>query len=168
MTIFYARPYDITATGFYFETEEEFSDRARALRNESGQPVEEFEIQFIEGDEIDAALAGAWELTQGNVGRFLEVVEEWTDDQKRRFVIAVGECGYAFDQMQHDPDDLDLEIYPAESLREFAEQCVEDGWFGPVAEALAPYIDYDGIAGELAVDYCETEIAGEWLVYRCW
>lgn len=167
MTIFYARPYDMTVPGFYFETLEEFSERARALRNESGQPVEEFEIQFIDGEEIDAALADAWELTQGNVGRFLEVVDEWSDDQKRRFVIVVGECGYAFDRMRHDPDDFDLDIYPAESLREFAEHCIEDGWFGPVAEVLAPYIDYDGIARELGMDYCETEIAGERLVYRC-
>lgn len=167
MTIFYARPYDITAAGFYFETAKEFRERAGALRNESGQPVEEFEIQFIDGEDIDAALARAWDLTQGNVARFIEVVDEWDEWQKRKFIIAVGECGYAFGRMRHDPDDYDLEIYPADSLRQFAEDCVEDGWFGPIPEALAFYVDYDAIARDLAVDYSEIEIAGERLVYRC-
>ncbi len=41
---FFAQPYDITATGFYFESAEEFAIKAAALRNETKQPVEEFEL----------------------------------------------------------------------------------------------------------------------------
>jgi hypothetical protein len=44
MTQLFAQPYDISATGFYFETEEEFTSKASALRNGYGDQVEEFEI----------------------------------------------------------------------------------------------------------------------------
>jgi antirestriction protein len=167
MTTFYAQPYDISANGFFFETAEEFTSRIGSVVNDYGQPVEEFEIQFIDGEAIDAAFARAWEINQANILRFMEAVEEWEEDEKRRFILAVGECGYAFNPESDDPSDLDVDIYPVDSLRELAEQFVDDGLFGPIPEQLAFYIDYDAIARDLAVDYTETEIAGERIVYRC-
>jgi len=56
MTKLYAQPYDITANGFYFETVEEYNTQASKLRNSYGQPVEKFELQFIDGEGNDAAL----------------------------------------------------------------------------------------------------------------
>lgn len=70
MTQLFAQPYDISATGFYFETAEEYKKNATALRNEYGDPVEEFEIQFIEGEFIDCDLAKAIGLNQVNFTRF--------------------------------------------------------------------------------------------------
>ncbi|XWN31400.1 MAG: antirestriction protein ArdA [Devosia sp.] len=166
-TTLYAQPYDITASGFIFTSVETYREKAATLRNDCGLPVEEFEIQFIDGEEIEALLAKAWELTQVNFARFLEVVDEWDEWQKRQFIIAVGECGYAFDRDRHDPMNLEIEIYPADNLREFAETCVEDGWFGEIPQALEHYIDYDAIARDLAVEYSEIEIAGERYVYAC-
>ena len=42
---------------------------------------------------------------------------------------------------------------------------VDDGLFGDIPEHLATYIDYDAIARDLAMDYAETRIAGEQLIY---
>ncbi len=54
MTIqLHAQPYDLAATGFYFETYEEYADKSAKLRNDYGDRVEEFEIQFIDGEAID-------------------------------------------------------------------------------------------------------------------
>ena len=39
--------------------------------------------------------------------------------------------------------------------------------FGEIAPSIANYLDYDAIARDLGMDYTETEIAGERLVYRC-
>ena len=64
MTQLYAQPYDLSAIGFYFETAEEYTAKADALRNDYGEPVEEFEIQFIDGDDIDSELAKSVGLTQ--------------------------------------------------------------------------------------------------------
>lgn len=166
MTTFYAQPYDPSAEGFTFETAEEYQAKAAAIRNSIGQPVEEFEIQFIDGEDLDEALAQAWNLNQQKFAAFLEAVAEWDDLQKQRFIIAVGECGSAFDPEKDDPDDLDVDLCPAESLQEFAMTCVEDEWFGPVPDALIHYIDYEAVARDLAIEYSEITIAGERFVYR--
>jgi hypothetical protein len=56
-------------------------------------------------------------LNRANFSRFLELAEKWDEDQKRHFIIAVGECGYSFDPDTVDPDDFDVDIYDIESLR---------------------------------------------------
>ncbi len=166
MTTLYAQPYDITATGFYFETAEEFAARAAKAVNDFGQPVEEFEIQFIDGEAIDAALAEAIGLSQANFSAYLDCRGRWEDWEKNRIIIAVEECGHDFDP-DCDPDLLGVEIYSCESLRDLAEQFVDDGVFGDIPEPLQHYIDFDAIARDLAMDYAEATIAGERLVYRC-
>lgn len=166
MTTFYAQPYDITASGFYFETFEQYEERAAKALNDHGQPVEEFEIQYIDGDDLDAALAEAWSLNQASLSRFFEANEEWEDHEKIRFIIAKRQ-GIAFDPESDELDMLDVDIYGVDGLRELAEQFVEDGLYGEVPEVLSGYIDYDAIARDLGMEFAETVIAGERLVYRC-
>lgn len=167
MTTLYAQPYDITATGFYFETADEYAAKAAVTRNGLGLPVEEFEIQFIDGEDIDAALAGAWGINQANFPAFFDAVEEWDEEEKRRYIIAVGECGYAHADVAEDPCGIDIDLYAVSSLRDLAIEFVEEGLFGDIPEPVRFYIDYDAIACDLAVDYAETTIAGEHLIYRC-
>ena len=129
--------------------------------------MEEFEIQFIDGPDIDASLAEAIGLHQGTLTAFFEKVEEWDDQQKICVILAVGECGYAFDWSRSQAEDFDIDIYEVDSLRELADQFVEEGLFGDIPERLQFYIDYDAIARDLAIDYTEACIAGARLVYRC-
>ncbi len=166
-TTLYAQPYDISATGFYFDTAEQYHAKATKAVNDYGQRVEEFEIQFIDGDEIDVALTKAWELNQDNFGKYLEAVDEWDEDRKQRYVIAVGECGYSHGQVTDDLLDDGVDIYRVDTLKELAEQFVDDGLFGEIPESLQNYIDFDAIARDLALDYSETTIAGERLIYAC-
>ncbi len=166
MTQLYAQPYDISATGFYFETAKEYKKNANALRNEYGDPVEEFEIQFIDGEEIDCDLAKAVGLNQANFVQFFDCVDDWDEGQKQHVIIAVGDCGYAFDA-NTTPEDFDMEIYKIDTMRALAEQFVDEGLFGEVPESFQFYIDYDAIARDLAVDYSQVEIAGKRLIYRC-
>lgn len=167
MTTFFAQPYDIAAGGFYFEDRDTFGAKIGSVRNDYSQPVEEFEIQFIDGDAIDGALAKAWGINQANIIRFMEVLEEWEDHEKLRFIIAVGECGYDFDSQSVDAEDYDVDIYGEETLRGLAARFVEDGLYGDIPETLRFYIDYDAIARDLSAEYSEIEIAGERMVYRC-
>lgn len=167
MTLLYAQPYDVSATGFYFESIEDYQDKAAKAVNDYGQRVEEFEIQFIDGENIDCDLAKAWGLSQCNIAAFFEAAEDWDEYDKMRFIIAVGECGYVFDPAHADPDDYDVEIYHLDSMKELAEQFVDEGLFGDIPERLQFYLDYDAIARDLSVDYAETEIAGQRLIYRC-
>jgi antirestriction protein len=165
MTQFYAQPYDITANGFYFESVEDYDTKASALRNDYGDAVEEFEIQFIDGEAIDCELAKAIGINQANLAQFFDCVEKWDEDEKRIVVIALGDCGYPFDPDMV-PADYDIDIYPVESLNELAEQFVEEGLFGDIPKALENYIDMDAIARDLGFDYSEAEIAGQRLIYR--
>jgi len=165
MTQLYAQPYDITANGFYFETAEDYATKASALRNDYGDQVEEFEIQFIDGEGIDCELAKTIGINQANFAQFFECVDAWDDEQKRIVIIALGDCGYDFDPDMK-PADYDIDIYHLDSLTELAEQFVEEGLFGDIPKALENYIDMDAIARDLGFDYTEAEIAGQRLIYR--
>ena len=166
MTItLYAQPYDMDATGFYFKSAKEFAEKRDKLTNSFGDPVEEFEIQFIDGDDLDAALAEAIGINQASFDDYLTCAESWEDYQKINVIIAVGEGGYTFDA-QRDPDHYGLDVYYADSLRDLAGQFVDEGLYGDIPEQLQYYIDYDAIARDLAVEYTETVIAGERLIYR--
>lgn len=162
----HAQPYDLAATGIYFESFDTFKTKAANVRNDYGQPVEEFEIQFIDGDHIDCDLAKAWGINQANVGPYFEAADSWDEDDKRKFIIAVGEGGYSFDPDTVTPDDFEVDIYQAQNMKNLAEDFVTEGLFGDIPNHLAHYIDYDAIARDLATDYSETEIAGDYLIYR--
>lgn len=164
MTQLYAQPYNIDATGFFFTSKDEFQERSSTNRDRFGQRVEEYEIQFIDGETIDAELARAFELSQCNFVKFLESAENWSDDQKTRFVIAVAECGY---DASIDPDEVEIDIYELDSLTELAEQFIEEGLFGDIPERLRFYLDLDAIARDLAMDYTAATIAGRRIIYRC-
>jgi len=166
MTItLHAQPYDINAAGFYFSNAEDYAKKAKAAKNSYGDPVEEFEIQFIDGDRMDCELAKAIGINQANFADFLECAEAWEDWQKINVIIATGELGNSFDH-QDDPDHYGIDVYWVGSMRELAEQFVDDGLFGEVPKQFQYYIDYDAIARDLAVEYSEIEIAGERLIYR--
>lgn len=122
----HARSYDISASGLFFESYEDFAEKAAKMWNDRGDPVEEFEIQFIDGERIDRALVSA--------------MEAWDDDQKARMILAVGECSYDFTAGTQ-PDDLDLDIYLVETLRQLTEQFVEEGLFCNFPDRLQIYID---------------------------
>ncbi len=165
MSTFYAQPYDIDAKGFYFDSAEAFTGGAKGRTNRYGMVVEEYEIQFIDGERIDAALANALGVNQANIAAFFECEAEWSDDQKRRVIIAASEIGELIDPTDN-PDDLDIDIYELDSMRGLAEQFIDEGLFGDIPEHLAGYIDLDAIARDLSCDYAETCIAGQRFIYR--
>jgi hypothetical protein len=165
--ILFAQPYDISANGFYFASVEGYEKQSARVRNSYGQPVEEFEMQFIDGDAIDAQLFKAIGIHQGDTGAFLEACKNWNTDQKRNVIIAVGECGYTFDLKTDDPDKLDVDLYEMDSLRELAEHFVDEGLFGEIPESIKNHIDYFSIARDLSADYTTTVIGGTSLIYRC-
>lgn len=111
---------------------------------------------FIDGEMIDAELCKAIGINQANIVTVIEKLDERDGDQKRAIIIAVGEGGYSFDLKTSDPTDFDIEIYELDTMRELAEQFVDEGLFGEIPDRLAFYLDYDAIARDLAMDYCET------------
>ena len=166
-TLFYAQPYDITASGFYFRTEEEYQDKAGRLFNHAGLLVEEFEIQFIDGEAIDAQLVSALGINQANFPGVIEAIDTLDEWDKLKLIIAIGECGYRWEQGAFDADDIDLDFYEMDTLRELAEHVVDEGLMGEIPEHLLTYFDYDALARDLGVDYSEICVAGTNYIYRC-
>lgn len=167
MTKLYAQPYDLSACGFYFSSADEYRIQSSALRNDHGQPVEEFEIEFIEGEDTDSALFEALSVNQLTVAAYFEAVEDWREDDKIKVIIAVGQAGYGFMLGTDNPDKFDVEIYTLGSLQELAMQFVDEHMFGEIPAAIQNYIDYDAIAHDLAMEYDEVEIGGYRYIYRC-
>jgi antirestriction protein len=163
----YAQPYDMDATGFYFKDLKTYRAKAANLKNSYGQRVEEFEIQFIDGSDINCDLAKAYGINQANLVDFYQAVEDWCDDEKTRFIIAVGECGYSFDFSKDHPSDFEIDLYEAENMRDFAENHAGDWLLCDVPENIKCYIDYEAVARDLSAEYCETIIAGQRYVYLC-
>ena len=162
----YAQPYDLSVNGFYFDDFETYLEKSTSLTNNFGDKVEEFEIQFIDGEAIDCAFARATGVNQTNLKRFFELVDEWDENQKLIFIIGVGEVGYNFNLNNDNPHDLDIDIYHVQTMRELAEQFVDEGLFGDIPESIASYIDFEAIARDLSVDYAEFSVAGHSVIYR--
>lgn len=167
MTTLYANPYDLSATGFYFDSADEYAKKVTKLRNSYGDIVEEFEIEFIDAESLDAELGKAWGINQCNFPNFLTACDDWEEGEKVRFIIAVGECGYDFDPDSDQPDELDVDIYECDNMKELAERFVDEGLFGEIPSHLENYIDYDLMTRDLSMDYTETTINGDNLIYRC-
>lgn len=167
MTVtFYAQPYDLSATGFYFADAETYLTKIATLTNEYGQRVEEVEIQFINGFVLDSKLTQSITPNQGNIIGMPEAMNTWTEEQKTKVILAVHEGGAAFDIEADEPDDIEIDLYQDMTLKDLAYQFVDEGLFGDIPAHLQSYIDYDAVARDLAHDYNETTLCGEHYVWR--
>lgn len=166
MSKFFAQPYDMEAKGFYFLDVETFETKMVEARNAYGQKVEEFEIQFIDGDLINCQFADAYGINQANIASFLEHEASWDEWQKISFILAVGELGGGFDHLDCDPDTIDISIYQLDSFKKLAEQFVDEGLFGEIPPSLQYYVDYDAIARDLEMDYSEATVDNTTYIFR--
>ncbi len=155
---YHATPYDISATGFYFSTLEEYRSRAACHRNEYGEPVEEYEIQFIDGD--NAALFEAIGVNQANLADWFERFEDLDVHDAYRLVALIEHFGYRPDEALDRLDELHL---TEGSAADYAERYLDDsGLMDQVPDSLRPYIDTDAFARDLLLngDIIELEIDG--------
>jgi hypothetical protein len=157
MTILHANPYNIDATGFYFSSAEEFTTKQEALRDRFGAPVEEFEIQYIDGD--DSKLFEACRIHQGNLDTWFDDIEN-LDDQQKAALYYLTDCnGCDLGDALGSLDDVSL--YEG-SLLDAATELFDEIYLPEVPEAVRNYIDYDAFANDcrLGGDLCEFRFDG--------
>lgn len=123
MTTLHAQPYNLDAVGFYFESLEDYEVRFENARDSFGLQVEEFEIQFIDGEEGDAQLFEATGVNQATVSQFFDVIEDMEDYQKAALFFLL-EQGYGLDEAQDNIDDVMIQ---EGDLEEAAEQLFDEG-----------------------------------------
>lgn len=162
MTTLHAQPYNIDAQGFYFTSAEEYETKQEALRDSFGAPVEEFEIQYIDGK--DGQLFDACRVHQTNLDTWFDDVETLADYQKPALFYLVEQCGYDLSEALECYDDVCLYEGP---LLDAATELFDEIYLPEVPEALRFYIDYEAFARDcrLGGDMCEFNFNG--VIYTC-
>jgi hypothetical protein len=158
----HAQPYSIDAAGFYFSTIEEYETKSTGHVDRYSQPVEEYEIQFIDGDDIECELAKAMGLSQANLASYFGLIDEQMDEYELHRLIIALDNGYGLDA-----DLDDIEVYYEDDLTKLAEQFIDDGLYGDIPDNIANYLDTERMGRDLSFDgYTEATVAGQRLVYR--
>lgn len=173
---FYAQPYAINATGFYFETAEEFAEKFADCRDDEGMPVEEVEIQFIDGTDAEAAIVEALEINQANLARVIAFVEEHGDDPRITASVVyrakhrgdpaeeIMKADYLGEEIVGESSDAHSE---EKAIEDYAYQYVDDaGLLDGLNETVARYFDYEAFARDLRLggDVTAIEVCGSWYV----
>jgi hypothetical protein len=156
---YHATPYDISAMGFYFSTYEEYQEKAAKHKNEYGDPVEEYEIQFIDGD--NHQLFKALEITQACLKQWFDDFEKLDEDDNNKATYLAKYSGYS--DMNDILDNIeDVMLFEGTAL-ECAEEYIEDtGMLNDMPENLRFYFDTEAFAPDMVLrgDITEVEIGG--------
>lgn len=161
-TILYAHPYNPDARGFYFSTLDEFERLSSRCRDRFGNLVEEFEIQYIDGD--DSALFNAAGINQANLSEWFDEVESLDDEDKAKLFYLTDCAGYTLDRALEKIEDVCLHDG---SLLDAATELFDECYLHDIPEAVRSYIDYEAFAydRQLNGDMCEFRYSGQ--VFTC-
>lgn len=160
MAKLYANPYDITASGFYFESFEEFEEKAKRTRNDSWELVEEFEIEFISGD--NPKLFAAAEIDQAKLEIWFEEMDHISDDSDEGLAIR-----YLLEDVGMSLEDAlrryhDVRIYRGR-IEDYAAGLIDEHFDLPTIAVR--YFDFEAFARDLVLGGDVAEISPEiWCV----
>ena len=153
---FHAQPYDISKTGFYFSTMEEYETKAEL----SG--AEEFELQYIDGE--DCELFNACGINQSNLSQWFDEVETLDEWQKIAIFYLTSVCGYDLEDALNKKDDASIQQDDLESCAiEFFDEC----YAHEIPDNLRFYIDYKAFARDCEIGGDMTEFEYSGLTYTC-
>ena len=156
MTTFYAQPYSLDHTGFYFESLEEFENGITELERRG---CEEVEIQFIDGDDHLAKLAQAANIHQGNIDLFFERLEDLDETAATQLCFLLEDIGYSLsDALERYEEVCLFEGTAADYAYDLFEECYE------IPENLRPYIDYEAVARDMKINGEISEISHDLIV----
>jgi len=155
---YHATPYDISATGFYFKDFEEYEAKAEAHRNSYGDPVEEYEIQYIDGD--DCALFNALSINQANLEDWFDDFEDQYDGEELiKILYLADDMGLSMAEI--DSGKLDEVMVFEGTMEEYAEQYLDETGINDAVEkaGLSPfYIDVEAYARDMEINGGFTKV----------
>ena len=83
-SMYFAQPCNFGAVGFYFGDLDEYQAKIGMVVGDFGMPVEEFEIQYIDGGE--AALFEAVGVNQANLPAWFDLLDQLDGDEDRTLI----------------------------------------------------------------------------------
>jgi antirestriction protein len=140
----YANPYAYEGKGFYFSSFDEYEKKAE----KSG--LEEFEIDFIDGDDVEQKLFKGMKVNQSNLEEYFDALDDLDEDDVIKLVILTDDMGYDVEDAMDKLDDL-VVYGEFDSDKDFAYEYV-DG-IGSLSDALGDniqnYFDYEAFGRDL-------------------
>lgn len=148
---YHAQPYDTSKAGFYFTDEDTY------IKGVEASGAEEFELQYIDGD--DAQLFNACGINQATIIKWFDDVEGLDDWQKPALYWLTSDRGYSLEDALEIMDDVSL---TEDTLQNAAEQLFDEIYLHDVPESVRSYIDYDKFANDCRIggDMDEFEFNG--------
>ena len=130
---------------------------------EKGTEWSRAEGSLADGEEHEEHFVTDYDCEFDSIGEYDDVFElnaqaeqfEQLDDHDRKKLRYLIDDGDTFEQAMEHLEDCDL--YEDMTMRELAEEFVDEGLFGEIPARLQYYIDYDAIARDLQMDYTEHE-----------
>ena len=151
----YANPYSCDATGFYFTSMDEFE-----AEYEKHLPVEEYMIEFIDGDDDERRLFDAVKPS-GNPAEFFDALDDLDSEARVVAYEYLRGVGCDHDEALRKVDSVCV-FYGSEE--DYAGECVDEGMYGVVPDALKTHIDYASIANDLRCNGDVVPMDGGWLI----
>ncbi len=158
----YANPYNIDAAGFYFESADEFTEKTQNLTDRYGNPVEEFEIDFIDGD--DAALFNACGINQANLNTWFDDIEPLSETEKAALYFLLSDLGYSLADALEKIDEVSL--YSGKLL-DAASELFDECYLHDMPEQIRYYVDYEKFARDCEISRDMIEFEHNGTTYTC-
>ena len=160
MSTFFAQPYSNDAIGFYFDTFEQYELNVSQCKDCFGHAVEEFELQFIDGDTEDAQAFEACRIDQVNILFWFEEVERLTRAEKAALYFLCNVLGCTTEDSLRRLEDVQL--YSG-ALKDASVDLFDEVYIDQIPANLRHYIDYEAFARDCEVggEMTEFKFAGE-------
>jgi hypothetical protein len=155
MTEFYAQPYSLDHTGFYFNSFETFEAGMKRLNK---QGCEEVEVQIIDGEDHLVRLAAAANIHQCDVNHWYEELDDLGETAATQIMFLL-DLGYRTSEIMDRYEDVCLfEGTASDYAYDLINETTE------IPDNLRYYIDYDAIARDMKINGEITEMERELIV----
>lgn len=155
---YFANPYNTSVNGFYFTDYADYLEQADNLKDDFGMPVEEFSLEYIDGD--NAELFNLLEVNQATLKLWFDSMEALEGED---LVRALYLAEYLNVSMSDILDRLDDVILFDGNIIEYTEEYIDDtGLLDSMPENLRWYFDTEAFGRDLLIggDVTEVEIQG--------
>jgi antirestriction protein ArdA len=143
----YATPYNLDYAGYYFSDIDEFNTLYEQHH------CEEFEIQFIDGD--NPKLFSTAQIDQGNLNTWFEELANIADDDNKTIQISyLIDLGYKLDDALAKSDEVYL--YRG-SVEDYAYEVFNECY--DIPQYLTHYVNYEKVANDMLINGDITEYA---------
>ncbi|MCR9194098.1 MAG: hypothetical protein NXH88_05150 [Hyphomonas sp.] len=145
---YYAQPYSLDAVGFSFTSLADYQTQARNHEDRFGQPVEEYELQYLDGDHHQ--LFGALGISQATLAAWFALLEALDGDEDRYLIAChLAEDGCPIDELANRW--ADYHLYHGTAVEVVAE-CYQ------LPDKLEAYLDYEKLGRDMVFEGSIVEL----------